>query len=53
MVYNASADTVRIWHGDKIAQGELVKNETYEMSETEIMPEQKTERVGGFGSTGN
>ena len=53
MVYNASADTVRIWHGDRIAQGELVRNESYDIIETDVMPEQKTERVGGFGSTGN
>ena len=51
MLYNASADEVRIWHGEKLAQGELVRNECYELTETEIQPEQKTDRVGGFGST--
>lgn len=52
MLYNASADEVRIYHGDKIAQGELVKTLDYELERTELVPEQTTERVGGFGSTG-
>ena len=52
MLYNASADEVRIYHGDKIAQGELVKTLDYELEKTETPPEQTTERVGGFGSTG-
>ena len=52
MLYNASADEVRIWHGDKIAQGELVQTLDYSLEQTETLPEQTTERVGGFGSTG-
>jgi len=52
MLYNSSADNVRIKHGERIAQGELVKKETYELEESIIVPEQKTSRVGGFGSTG-
>jgi dUTP pyrophosphatase len=52
MLYNSSADEVRIKHGERIAQGELVKKETYELEESIIVPEQKTNRVGGFGSTG-
>ena len=52
MLYNASADEVRIYHGDRIAQGELIKNYSYELEETKDVPEQKTTRVGGFGSTG-
>ena len=52
MLYNASADEVIIYHGDRIAQGELVKTLDYDLVETEDIPEQKTNRVGGFGSTG-
>ena len=52
MLYNASADEVLIKDGDRIAQGELIKTYEYEIEETENVPEQKTNRVGGFGSTG-
>ena len=52
MLYNASADEVLIKDGDRIAQGELIKTYEYEIKETEDIPEQKTNRVGGFGSTG-
>ena len=52
MLYNASADEVRIYHGDKIAQGEMVKTHDYQLEQTEVVPEKTTNRVGGFGSTG-
>ena len=52
MLYNASADEVRIKHGERIAQGELVKTLDYSLEESIIIPEQKTNRVGGFGNTG-
>ena len=52
MLYNASADEVLIKDGERIAQGELVKTYLYDIEETEDVPEQKTNRVGGFGSTG-
>mgnify|MGYP003647476273 FL=1 len=52
MLYNASADDVFIENGERIAQGELIKNCMYEIEETEDVPKQKTNRVGGFGSTG-
>jgi len=52
MLYNSSADEVRIKHGERIAQGELVKTLDYSLEESIIVPEQKTNRVGGFGSTG-
>jgi len=52
MLTNTSADTVRITHGERIAQGELVKKEDYTMEETLTQPTQTTQRVGGFGSTG-
>ena len=52
MLYNASADEVLIENGERIAQGELVKTYPYSIEETKDVPEQKTDRVGGFGSTG-
>ena len=52
MLYNASADMIRIKHGERIAQAELQKILDYSLEETIIQPEQTTERVGGFGSTG-
>ena len=52
MFTNTSADEVRIKHGERIAQGELVKTLDYSLEESIIVPEQKTNRVGGFGSTG-
>ena len=52
MLYNSSADEVRICHGDRIAQGELIKTCDYQILETKDIPERKTNRVGGLGSTG-
>jgi dUTP pyrophosphatase len=52
MLYNAGADLVQVKHGERIAQGELVKTLDYSLKETTIQPEKTTERVGGFGSTG-
>jgi len=52
MLYNSSADEVRVTHGERIAQGELIKTLDYSLEETIIVPEQKTNRIGGFGSTG-
>jgi dUTP pyrophosphatase len=52
MLYNASADMIRIKHGERIAQGELKLTLDYSLKETIIQPEQTTKRVGGFGSTG-
>ena len=53
MLYNTSSDEVRIKHGERIAQGELIKTLDYSLEECIIVPEQKTNRVGGFGSTGS
>ena len=52
MLYNASADMIRLRHDERIAQGELVKSLDYFIEKTIIQPEQTTDRVGGFGSTG-
>jgi dUTP pyrophosphatase len=41
-----------ISNGDRIAQAELVKQEEYTLWEIFDAPTQKTDRVGGLGSTG-
>lgn len=51
-LHNVTNETVTIGHGDRIVQGELVRLPMYELTETLDRPEQTTDRVGGFGSTG-
>ena len=52
MVTSISNVPTRIYHGDRICQGELVKCEQFTLDETDEAPSQKTNRDGGFGSTG-
>lgn len=52
LLYNTSNVNFKIHHGDRIAQGELVKSLDYTLEECYTPPQQKTDRVGGFGSTG-
>ena len=52
LLYNTSNVNFNIHHGDRIAQGELVKSLDYIIEECYTAPTQKTDRVGGFGSTG-
>jgi len=52
LVYNISDTGFIINNGDRIAQGELVRNVLYNMEETDKQPEQKGNRKGGMGSTG-
>jgi len=52
MVTNISNVPVRIYNGDRICQGELVRCEKYTLDESDEAPTQKTDREGGFGSTG-
>lgn len=52
ILFNTSNLDFIIEHGDRIAQGELVKNLDYKIEECYTAPTQKTDRVGGFGSTG-
>jgi dUTP pyrophosphatase len=49
---NNSANTVYIEDGERIAQAELVPMYNYELIQTPEEPKQKTDRIGGFGSTG-
>lgn len=52
MIKNDSFNRVIIKHGDRIAQGELVKSLDYLIEQCYNAPSQKTNRNGGFGSTG-
>jgi len=52
ILHNTSNVDFIINHGDRIAQGELVKSLDYTINECYTAPRQKTDRVGGFGSTG-
>ena len=52
LLYNRSENGWFINNGDRIAQGELIKSETYKLAESKKAPEQKTDRKGGMGSTG-
>jgi dUTP pyrophosphatase len=51
-VINISESEVRIDHGDRIAQLELVRLPEYSIELTTERPTVKTNRTGGFGSTG-
>jgi dUTP pyrophosphatase len=51
-VYNNSTQYITINHGDRIAQAEMVPVLKYDIEPTAEDITQKTERSGGFGSTG-
>lgn len=50
--FNMTKAVVYVNHEQRLAQLELVKNLRYEIREVKDQPSQKTDRVGGFGSTG-
>ncbi len=52
ILHNISGNAVTIGNGDRIAQAELVKNVEYVVEETPARPLPKSNRAGGFGSTG-
>mgnify|MGYP001160002081 FL=1 len=52
ILYNSSNTARMIKAGERYAQGELVKTLNYSFSQTDEAPGQKTDRDGGFGSTG-
>lgn len=52
LLTNLSENPQSIMPGDRIAQAELVEQLKYEITETTTAPTQKTDRVGGLGSTG-
>lgn len=45
-------DSIKIYNSDRIAQAEVVKYEQVNFGEIYNQPGLKTDRVGGFGSTG-
>jgi dUTP pyrophosphatase len=51
-VYNNSQQRLKIYNGDRIAQGELAAAERMLFSYINERPQKKTDREGGFGSTG-
>jgi dUTP pyrophosphatase len=52
MLFNISQNAITISEGDRIAQAELVRNVEYTIEATPARPIPKTNRTGGFGSTG-
>lgn len=51
MLRNVTDSLVTIENGDRLVQCMLAKYEATELVETDVRPEQKTSRNGGFGST--
>ena len=52
IMINISDDPIQIGHEDRIAQAELRKTENFIIGRINNRPKQKTDRDGGFGSTG-
>lgn len=52
IMHNCSENNVIINNGDRICQGELISITRVSMQEISQPPEIKTDRIGGFGSTG-
>jgi dUTP pyrophosphatase len=52
LLTNTSENPITINNGDRIAQAEMIKSEEYVIWEIFDAPTQKTDRIGGLGSTG-
>lgn len=52
MIRNTSKGIVCIEHGERICQGEWMKDLRFPIAEIHSVPQRTTDRVGGFGSTG-
>jgi dUTP pyrophosphatase len=52
MIVNISGDVKYVNNNERICQGELFKDQLCVLQEVNERPETKTEREGGFGSTG-
>lgn len=52
MLVSLVHDAVYIEHGERICQAEVVKDYPVMLNETTTRPKRKTDRDGGFGSTG-
>ena len=48
---NITNTSIIIEHNQKITQAEMIKEIKYKIKETKKEPQQKTDRVGGIGST--
>ena len=53
IMINIGHDALEVCHGDRIAQAELRRTEHYSIEKIQERPKQKTDRDGGFGSTGS
>ena len=52
LIVNTSDENFIIKSGMKLCQAEMVKDLEYSITETTDKPQQRTDRIGGFGSTG-
>lgn len=52
LLHNVSKVNVIVGNDTRIAQAELVARLTYDFEEANVQPTQKTDRIGGLGSTG-
>lgn len=52
MINTNSQEAVKIYDRDRIAQAEIVEYEQMRLMEVYDKPGTKSDRVGGFGSTG-
>ena len=52
MIYNISGNQQYVKDGERICQAELVLEQSSILMEVHEQPERKTDRDGGFGSTG-
>lgn len=53
ILYNMNVmEAIKIYDGDRIAQAELISYMQPSLIEVNKQPDQKSDRVGGFGSTG-
>jgi len=51
-LFNTNDTPITVYNGDRLGQAMLEKTLTYTLEEAKRRPSQKTEREGGFGSTG-
>ena len=52
MLLNSSSEPFQLRDGDRVAQGEIVANNRVWFVEVDKEPTEKTDRIGGLGSTG-
>jgi dUTP pyrophosphatase len=52
LMYNGSSQDLVVEHGERLAQAEMIPDLAYEVLEVNTPPQVKTDRTGGFGSTG-